>query len=235
MDTVTLWHGTTESAAKRITSEGFGQTDTIGLVEATAAECGADPAGTLAALRAAHRFVLLQDRRDDAVWFATNRARAERWAQRAPEARWEALWGVWWTTNGGYDAMPTPWADTATAAWHAQHFYSDAPAVLQVSIPVSRLQDRYQVALPVGRALEFAKRSAEVSVAYPIPAEWVAGYEVTPRQIDFVAAAGLLGITTAELTRRVDACEIAACRRPGWPGLDNWYWELRDLLPYLPR
>jgi hypothetical protein len=78
MDTVTLWHGTTESAAKLITSEGFGQADTIGLVEATAAECGADPAGTLAALRAAHRFVLLQDGRDDVVWFATNRARAGR-------------------------------------------------------------------------------------------------------------------------------------------------------------
>jgi hypothetical protein len=233
METVTLWHGTTESAAKLIATEGFSRADTISLIEQTAVDCSVDPAGTLAELRDAYRFVMIQDRRDDAVWFATDKLRADRWAQRAPEARWEALWGVWWLTHGGYDAMPAPWADAAAAAWHARHFYGDAPAVVQVSVPVSRLQDRYQVALPIGRAVELAESSPELSVAHPIPAEWVIRYETRPRRVDFIAAAGLLGLTVEELTRRVDTAEIAMCKRPDTPGLDNWYWKLSDLQSYL--
>ena len=93
MKTVTLWHGTTESAAKQIAADGFKPTDTASLVALTAAACGADPAAVVAALRAANRFVQIQDGRDNAAWFASDKERAVRWAQRAPEARWEALWG----------------------------------------------------------------------------------------------------------------------------------------------
>jgi hypothetical protein len=231
MKTVTLWHGTTESAAKTIAVGGFKSADTAALVRLTAVECGADPAGAAAALRDGHRLVLVQDGRDDAVWFATDRVRAARWAQRAPEAKWEALWGVWWHSHGGYDALPAPWDDPAAAAWHAERFFTDPPAVLKVTVQLSRIQDRYQSPLPAARAAIFASRAAEVSVAYPVPAEWVVDYEVVPRQIDFVAAAGLLGLTITELTRRVDAGEIIKCKPPTAP-LDSWYWELDDLLPF---
>lgn len=231
---VTLWHGTTVSAAKLIAAEGFARADTVSVVKATAVGCGVDPAGLLTTLQAAHRFVLIQDRRDDAVWFATSKKAADKWAQRAPEARWEALWGVWWLTHGGYDASPTPWGDTSAAAWHASHFFADAPAVLQVRVPVSRLQDRYKAEVPVHRAAEFVKHASEVSVTYPVPAEWIVGCEVTPRRVDFVAAAGLLGLTTIELAQRADAGEMAACKPPDVPGLGSWYWDLNDLLPYLP-
>jgi hypothetical protein len=235
VEKVTLWHGTTQSAAQAIAAGGFRRTGTAHVVEATAVECGTDPAAALSALRAAHRFAVVQERRDDAVWFATSRERAGRWSQRSPEGRWEALWGAWWAAHGSYEAMPAPWADPAAAAWHARHFWGDAPAVVQVSIPASRLQDRYKDPLPDEQAAEFAGVAAEVSVAYLVPAEWVAGYEVTPRRIDFAVAAGLLGVTTDELGRRVDAGEIAGCQPPEWPGLGSWYWELTDLLPRVNR
>src|SRR5215471_10040283 len=139
METVALWHGTTVSAAELIAAGGFAQSDTVSVVKATALGCSADPVGVLTTLQTAHRFVLIQERRDDAIWFATSKEAAAKWAQRAPEARWEALWGIWWLENGGYSAMPAPWGDTAAASWHASHFFADPPAVLQVSVPVSRL------------------------------------------------------------------------------------------------
>lgn len=52
------------------------------------------------------------------------------------------------------------------------------------------------------------------------------------RWIDFVAAAGLLGLTTAELSQRVETGEIAGCKAPVMPG-HPWYWELDDLMPFL--
>lgn len=171
METVTLWHGTTESAAKQIAVNGFKPADTTALVTLTAAECGADPAGTIAALRAVGRFVMIQDGRDNAVWFAGDRERAARWAQRAPEARWEALWGVWWLTHGGIEAMPAPWGDPAAAAWHAEQFFADPPAVLEVRIPLSRIQDRYQSAPPTDQAAILASDATELTVAFPVPAE----------------------------------------------------------------
>jgi hypothetical protein len=233
MDTVTLWHGTTESAAKQIAVNGFKSADTTALVMLAAAECGADAEGTIAALRAAGRFVLIQDGRDNAIWFASRREEAARWAQRAPEARWEALWGVWWQTHGGLEAMSAPWADPVAAAWHAEHFFADPPTVLEVRIPLSRIQDSYQSAPPTDEAAILASDATEVTVAFPVPADWVVDYEIVPRRIDFVAAAGLLGLTTAELAQRVDVGEIAGCKAPEVPG-HAWYWELDDLMPLLP-
>jgi hypothetical protein len=214
MKTVTLWHGTTESAAKQIAVDGFKPADTTAVMTLTAGECGADPADTIAALRAAGRFVLIQDGRDNAVWFASHREEAARWAQRAPEVRWEALWGVWWQTHGGLETMPAPWADPVAAAWHAERFFADPPAVVEVRIPLSRIQDRYQAAVPTDQAAVLASDATEVTVAFPIPADWVVDYEIVPRRIDFVAAAGLLGLTTAELAQRVDTGEIAGCKAP---------------------
>jgi len=141
--------------------------------------------------------------------------------------------GVWWHTHGDYEAMPAPWGDPTAASWHAEHFFADPPAVLEVRVPLSRIQDRYQSALPADQAAIFASDTAEVSVAYPVSAEWVVDYEVVPRRIDFVAAAGLLGLSITELTRRVDTGEVVRCKAPTVPGLEPWYWELDDLLPLL--
>jgi hypothetical protein len=92
---VTLWHGTTKSAAERIVDQGFDPVDTVAIVGAVARDHGLAETDLLMTLKAVGRFVTVQDRRDDAVWFATSRANANKWAQRAPEVRWEALWAVW--------------------------------------------------------------------------------------------------------------------------------------------
>jgi hypothetical protein len=80
--------------------------------------------------------------------------------------------------------------------------------VVEVRVPISRIQDRFQAALPAHEAMGFANNAAEVSVTYPVPAEWVVDCRVVPRRVEFTAAAGLLGLTTNELSRRVDADEI---------------------------
>ncbi len=188
----------------------------------------------LEVLRAAGRFVVIQDGRDNAAWFAASKDRAAAWAQRAPEVRWEALWGVWWLTHGGMEANPVPWTDPVAAGWHESQFFADPPAVIQVRVPADRLQDRSQQPLSPERAHRFLEvGAAELSVAAPAPAGWVVGYEVLPRKVSFTAAAGLLGLTSEDLTRRVNEGEISGLRRPERP-LGDWYWHLDEFAAFAP-
>jgi hypothetical protein len=74
----------------------------------------------------------------------------------------------------------------------------------------------------------------ELSIAHPVPQEWVAGYEVLPREVEFTAAAGILGIELAELEQRVNAGEVTSPRRPRRTFGYDWYWNLDEFLKLLP-
>jgi hypothetical protein len=231
---LTVWHGTTRSAAERIARVGFARMETTRMMEDVAREHGVSATGLREVLQEAGRFVLIQVGRDNAAWFASSKEDAASWAHRAPEARWEALWGVWWLTHGGMEANPRPWTDPKAAGWHESQFFSDPPAVVEVRVPVDRLQDRYQEPLSPEEAQQHIEFGVEeLSVAAPAPAEWVVGYEVIPRRVSFTAAAGLLGLTTEELTRRVNEGEILGLRRPDRP-LDDWYWHLDEFAALAP-
>jgi hypothetical protein len=228
-----LWHGTTRSAAERIAEQGFEATNTAAIVRDAARAHGMPAAPVLAALKMAGRFVVVQEGRDASVWFAATSQDAVTWAQRAPEARWEALWAVWQIHHGGFDVDPAPWVDPRAAAWHLWQFRKDPPAVLQVRVPADRVQDRYQKLVGPETAAERVKIGArEFSVSHPIPAGWVVGYEVLPRDVDLTAAAGMLGLEAEELDDRVRAGLFPAYRPPRRL-LHQPYWELEEFLQFL--
>jgi hypothetical protein len=169
-------------------------------------------------------------------WFATSKNDAARWAQRAPEARCEALWAVWWLNNGGAELVPHPWLRPDASAWHARQFFADPPAIVEIRVPVDRLQDEYQVPLsPNLSAYAVQRGSPQLSVAYPVPAEWVVGYEILPRQVEFTAAAGILGLEIDELGRQVDTGAIIPCRPLRQQYGYDWYWHLDEILTLLPN
>ena len=232
---VTLWHGTTKSAAERIVDQGFDPVDTAAIVGAVARDHGLAETDLLMTLKAAGRFVAVQDRRDDAVWFATSRANANKWAQRAPEVRWEALWAVWWLNHGGFELLPYPWLDLEASGWHAHQFFTDPPAIIEVKVPINRVQDKYQEPLSPDVLADIEIDAPELSVSHPIPAEWIVGYEILPREIEFTAAAGILGLEIAELGRRVDSGDIIPCRRPQEEYGSDWYWHLDEFMTLLPE
>lgn len=230
MDPVTLWHGTTASAAERLVADGFKAVDAREIVATTAAEFGADCTQVLDTLCLMHRFVVGQDERNRSAWFAATPNKAARWAQRAPEARWEALWAVRVIRCGSDPRSATPWNDTSSAGWHARQLWSDPPAVVEVRVPADRLQGADQQV--IGDLESFVQLAPEglwpeVSVSHPLPRDWVVGFETIDRTVDFTAAAGILGMTTEELTSAVHANEIARPRRPSEP-LDDWYWTLAE-------
>lgn len=227
---MTLWHGTTESAAKRIADGGFERMDTVRIVSEVAVEHGLDPADVLSVLRTAGRFVVIQQGRDDAVWFATSKDKADRWAQRAPEARWEALWAAWWLQNGGYEQAPSPWMRSDAAAWHARQFFDDPPAVVEVRVPVDRVQGQGPLS-PVDVITRVQIGTPQLSVTHPIPAAWILGYEVLPRHVDFTPAAGLLQLDFDELTHLVDSGAAPPLRPPKQVWGEDWYWHLDEFLP----
>ncbi|HEX3426793.1 MAG TPA: hypothetical protein VHT30_11715 [Acidimicrobiales bacterium] len=232
MDTVNLWHGTTVAAAQGIEREGFRAVDTQDIVATVAYEHGVDPSTLLQQLTDMGRFVVGQQRRDDSAWFAASEEKAMRWAQRSPEARWEALWAVWCLKHRAME----PWADPRASAWHLMQMMEASPAVVLVRVPVDRLLDRYHQ--PVGRDdLQFVlegiaeDQAPETNVAYPIPPEWIVNWKIVDRSVPFTAAAGLLGISRQELSRRVDTEELPRCRAGA--ALQDFFWTWREFAPYL--
>lgn len=98
-------------------------------------------------------------------------------------------------------------------------------------MPVDRFQGERQRPLPPGVAAAQARLEVpQVSVAHPVPAEWVVGYEILPRHVEFTAAAGILGLDLDELGRRVDAGEVIPCRPPLEQFGHDWYWHLDEFL-----
>jgi hypothetical protein len=139
----------------------------------------------------------------------------------------------WQIHHGGYDLVPAPWADPNASAWHVWQFRKDPPAVVEVTVPGERVQDRYQQLLGPQRAAEHVKTGvAELSVGHPVPADWVVGYELLARDVYLTAAAGFLGIAPEELVDRVRSGHFPRPRPPRRI-LQEPYWELEEFLEFL--
>jgi hypothetical protein len=142
---------------------------------------------------------------------------------------------VWWAEHGGPDKGPYPWKDPQAAAWHTRHFFADPPTVIEVRVPKERILHRYRKPLQwaaVDGLLSKGKGLPEVAVELPVPPDWVCGYQVVARRVDFEAACVLLGLTIEELTAKVDSDAIVRCRPPEISG-ESWYWHFDELEPYL--
>lgn len=207
MRTVAIWHGTTNTAAQLICEHGSRRVAALDIVRNTAAEFGEDPDSVIDILAQWGRFVVIQEDRNESLWFASTREAAIRWAQRAPEARWEALWAIWCIRENRTDWW-APWADPAAAGWHATQLKSEQPAILQACVPIDRLQNSLQGNLTLQERDPFVESIEEgsapqVSVSHPVPPEWITKWESIERRISTTAAAGLLGMRLEELEKKI--------------------------------
>ena len=91
---VPVFHGTRRSLAERIIQEGFGHLSVTEQLQQVASQYSIALGVLKEHLAANGRFVSTDDRAGT-VSFAPLRLKAGSWANRAPEATWEALWSVY--------------------------------------------------------------------------------------------------------------------------------------------
>ena len=237
METITLWHGTTASAAADIAPRGFDPSDPRDLFASTVRRFDVDAQEVWSWLQRFGRYLATQDDRGGAVWFVGRREAAWHWATRAPEAEWKALWAVWCVLEGRTEES-RPWALPEAAAWHLLQTLSDEPAIVSVQVasealprPRRRAGPRQGAGSIDYAALVAEGRVPEVRLALPDPRIDVTGWEVVSRQVSFTAAAGLLGTSVEGLDTRVRAGELPPPRH----GLPNRQpaWTVDELHPYV--
>ena len=194
-ETVTLFHGTTRSAAQRIQEEGWRNIDIRSAVEDVADRYEVERSAIWRDLEKWSRFVTHQGRQGW-VSFAATFERASRWAQRAPEAKWEALWAVWrvqhphaadnWTMNGEGEE------------WVFREMLPDPPVVMTARVPSSELHEggfASSTELPLDEnKLEWLEAIADIRTRCPAPAEWAVNVEQVPRRVYPPLAADMLGL-----------------------------------------
>lgn len=192
---VTLFHGTTKSAADRIESDGWRTLDPRELVERTAAVHAEVPQRVWADLERWSRFVTHRGR-TGWVSFASTYDRAARWAQRAPEAKWEALWAIWrlrnpdladtWTTNGNGEI------------WVFQQMLDDPPVVITAEVPVTELHEggfeSWKEAPLSNDQIEFIPHLPDIRALCPAPPEWISAVDLVPRRVYTPLAADFLAL-----------------------------------------
>ena len=179
---VQLFHGTTKSAADRIAREGWQPSDPAHLVDQTTAAHDESREAVWGDLQHRSRFVTHPGRK---AWvsFATSSDRAARWAQRAPEAKWETLWAIWrlrnpehadnWTTNkdGGI--------------WVFEQMIDDPLVVITADIPVTELYeggfDSWREAPLSQGKLDLLADLPDVRVKCPAPSAWITSIKIIAR------------------------------------------------------
>ena len=154
---VTLFHGTTRSAAARIIGEGWEQRPALVIIEQVAAEWHVDAATLQENIRDYAGFGLFRGR-GAVVSFDTDPiATAHSWAQRSPEARWEALSAVWRLRN---PQLAETWnTEPQWRAWVHQQMSSDLPAVI-------RWTTTYEELVVLGARPGGFRRSADLAAVF---------------------------------------------------------------------
>lgn len=136
---VNIFHGTRVSMAERIMRDGFAPRLVSEQIEAVAAAHDVSVDALIADLKAYHRFAIA-DPRPDTVFLTGHPVKAGSWADRAPEATWEALWAVyrihhpevgwdWNMSNEGH-------------LWVLAQRLDDPSAMLVAAAPLGALRNR---------------------------------------------------------------------------------------------
>ena len=136
---VNVFHGTRVSMAERIVADGFAPLPVVEQIEAVAAAHDVPLETLMVDLRAYNRFVIA-DPRSDTVFVTRHPVKAGGWADRAPEATWEALWAVYrihhpeigWYWNSSQEGH----------LWVQAQRLADPPALLLATAPLGALRDR---------------------------------------------------------------------------------------------
>lgn len=136
---VNVFHGTRVSMAERIVTDGFAPLPVSTQIEAVAAVHDVPVEALQADLREYGRFAVL-DPRPGTVFVTGNQVKAGSWADRAPEATWEALWAVYrirhpevgWYWNNSQEGH----------LWVLAQRLDDPPATLHAAAPLGALRNR---------------------------------------------------------------------------------------------
>lgn len=156
---VPLFHGTTKRAALSITTHGWQPQDLSAIVQETALRHGVAADALWADLRSAGGVYASQIGRGRWASFAVRLDLAiHSWAQRAPEARREALWGVWRLRNP--DRASNWTTHTDGHAFVLSHMSDDDPVVIEVQIPYGELRAQ-------------GARSGGFHLSDLVPVEWL--------------------------------------------------------------
>ena len=241
---LTLYHGTTLPAAQAILAEGWRPVDVDAVVDAIAIEHGIDPARVWAELRSLNRYATSEGRGARASFCTNREVTLHSWTQRAPEAKWEALWSVWRLRHP--DVAPEWAGSTPGYVWVWKQMRSDRLGVLAWETSYDEI-----VALR-GHGHAFRRVPLPDPVLLHIPgASWEIGFDVpfTPprdrlsvievdRHVDYLMFADLLGLTREEFIAREESGRFApAMTAPDDPSIGGprLWWSTDYVLDYLAR
>lgn len=135
-----VFHGTRVSMAERIMRDGFAPLPVTEQIEAVAEEFNVPVQSLLDDMRTYGSFAVVDDR-PGTVFVVVDEVKAGSWAERAPEATWEALWAVYRISHpelGGY------WNSSQEGhLWVRAQRLHDPPAVLEAVSPLIALRYRH--------------------------------------------------------------------------------------------
>jgi hypothetical protein len=209
-----LHHGTTLHAARRIVDVGWQALDVPALIDRLAHAYGVDSAAVREVLTQWGRFAVVAGGRGGNASFAPDAAKvAHRWAQRAPEAEWEALWAVYHLLHPSSDAEEKGWdSDLAGRTWVWDQMRHEPLAILSYVTTYSELAEfgalqgpgRRKLGLPE-HILPAWNELTEISFNLPVrldPTRLV--MTPVPRHLPRDVYACTLGLTIEEFDRRAE-------------------------------
>lgn len=256
---IMLHHGTTLAAANRILKEGWAVRSPEEQVALVARDYGKEPAALMEHLGRRNRFATTATRGHWASFALSEEIAIRNWAQRAPEVRWEALWGIWWldhpeapfevrTVSKGGLEKEVEVLPLAGEIWVFQQMYREPLAVVSLSMSYEKLiglnaktEGFEHEPLPSARALSGRGGPQPPGVAVPCPFR-PPGSRLTMRPIERIVHwyvfAYLLGLSDEEFQHRdrlgefgVPASDSAT---PLGPNEGRPWWTLSAVQHHLP-
>ncbi|HRD10793.1 MAG TPA: hypothetical protein PLI79_02920 [Mycobacterium sp.] len=135
---VPVYHGTRQSLGAAILRDGFCPTPVADQIAAVAQTYGVPLQAVHDHLTEKHRFSTLHSDRAHTISTTADEYKAGSWAERAPEATWDALRAVFVLTHPDLD---DDWAmSDAAEFWVLAQRVDDPPVVVTVQAPMSALQ-----------------------------------------------------------------------------------------------
>lgn len=198
-----LFHGTTARAAAGIVRDGWQAMDPAALVRDVALAHGVQPELVWEELRTEPQAFLHGDDRGGVASFCLRfGVAAHEWAQRAPEARREALWSIWRLQNPDRARDWTTQVDGHL--WVLAHLVDDAPAVIEIQVSYAELMEWRATGASNGHTNKLPPRELllhpdvhfpEIAIGVPL---WFPKNEMVvhpvERHVDWDLFAALLGM-----------------------------------------
>jgi len=200
------------SAAASIRKRGFRPTPVAELISDVAEQYGIPHAHLRDHLATNGRFTDL-DHRVGSTSFTSERGRAGSWAQRAPEARWEALWSVY---RLRHPELGDDWNQSDEGHfWVMAQDIHDPPAVVEVRAALNDLRSvrKPQTAADLFADFESDGREGEFVAIFKLMSEWrphagshvdIIGIEEVPIRADRSLARFMSGQAPAVFAAQVD-------------------------------